>query len=361
MDIERKKIVLTQVEKDIAKIKDAVVNGIQLTYPIAKLYEKKLIYPNAITLIQGKTGVHKSRLAGVLASLFINLNADTEYLGMKRNSNKKFGIVYFDTERSITEVFPQSIKDIISNAGLNTPNYDNVLKHVSLVNVSREERTEIIKLKLEELNTSEEICWVIILDVITDCVSDFNNAEASMKLIDTINELINNCNMTFICLIHENPTSIKARGHLGTELLNKASTCLQISKQDKMEHVLRIENIKNRGEKTLKPIYCEFSELNNSLTIVNKERIKEIKKGFNTELELLKRTCYEYLMDKKEGVFAKEFKQYLIDKTNVSESTVTSRLNQLIDKTITHIDGVNYTLKNKGNTKSSKYFIEISN
>jgi len=55
-----------------------------------------------------------------------------------------------------------------------------------------------------------------------------------MKLIDLLNSWINDFNATFICVIHENPGfNNKARGHLGTEIRNKASYQIQIAKEAK--------------------------------------------------------------------------------------------------------------------------------
>ena len=73
---------------------------------------------------------------------------------------------------------------------------------------------------------------IIILDVLSDCVADFNDVGASLSLIDLLNVAVNEQDATFLAVIHENPgTTAKARGHLGTEVSNKASTVLQVSLQ----------------------------------------------------------------------------------------------------------------------------------
>lgn len=71
---------------------------------------------------------------------------------------------------------------------------------------------------------------VVILDVLSDCVADYNDVTASLGLIDLLNVAVNEQDATFLAVIHENPGSTaKARGHLGTEASNKASTVLQVS------------------------------------------------------------------------------------------------------------------------------------
>ena len=47
--------------------------------------------------------------------------------------------------------------------------------------------------------------------------------------LDLPNSTINTYDITFLCIIHENPYQEKARGHLGTELINKSSTALSIN------------------------------------------------------------------------------------------------------------------------------------
>jgi hypothetical protein len=56
-----------------------------------------------------------------------------------------------------------------------------------------------------------------------------------MELIDLMNMAINETDVTFLCIIHENPGTEKARGHFGTELFNKATTVIQVGfeKDDK--------------------------------------------------------------------------------------------------------------------------------
>ena len=55
----------------------------------------------------------------------------------------------------------------------------------------------------------------VLLDVVTDCISNFNDPVESMELFDYLGNLCENSGATFMLVIHQNPSSDKARGHTG--------------------------------------------------------------------------------------------------------------------------------------------------
>jgi hypothetical protein len=64
-------------------------------------------------------------------------------------------------------------------------------------------------------------------------------------------------------LIHENPKSDKARGHFGTELMNKASTVMQVgfekdANQNDTE-IIRVKYLKCRSTARHAPFYIKYS------------------------------------------------------------------------------------------------------
>jgi hypothetical protein len=48
-------------------------------------------------------------------------------------------------------------------------------------------------------------------------------------------------NIYILTVLHQNPTNDKARGHVGTELINKAQTVLSIRKDEKNENISIVE------------------------------------------------------------------------------------------------------------------------
>lgn len=84
-----------------------------------------------------------------------------------------------------------------------------------------------------------------------------------MELIDLMNMAINEHNVIFLCLIHENPKSDKARGHFGTELMNKASTVMQVGFEKDSKNndtdIIRVKYLKCRSTARHAPFHIKYS------------------------------------------------------------------------------------------------------
>jgi len=167
-----------------------------------------------------------------------------------------------DTERNISEQFPFALQAIQVNAGYDkTDNPDN-FEYMSLLQIKRKERFTTLQeyLNLIKSRTSEPL--FILLDVSTDCIEDFNKTDKSMELIDLMNMVINEHNVIFLCLIHENPKSDKARGHFGTELMNKASTVMQVGFEKDAKNndtdIVRVKYLKCRSTARHTPFHIKY-------------------------------------------------------------------------------------------------------
>lgn len=207
--------------------------GEQIEFPKPILFygNEGLIYPNTINIIQGKSGVHKSRLEGHLISSLIS-KSDVSMAGFKKHPIYRVKVLMIDTERAINDLLPYSLQSIISQAGYDSKVKPHNFSATSMANVQRIERLNELRKYLEKFyhNLEDNEYGVVFLDIISDMIQDFNNISNSYELIDLLNELINSYNLTFVAVIHENPgISEKSRGHLGSELNNKSATVIQIS------------------------------------------------------------------------------------------------------------------------------------
>jgi hypothetical protein len=117
----------------------------------------------------------------------------------------------------------------------------------------------------------------IVLDVSTDCIEDFNKTDKSMELIDLMNMAINEHNVIFLCLIHENPKSDKARGHFGTELMNKASTVMQVGfEKDANQNdtdIIRVKYLKCRSTARHTPFYIKYNNEDKGLVLAEANEV----------------------------------------------------------------------------------------
>ena len=200
--------------------------------------DEPVIWPRTVNIIQGQTGVHKSRVAELFGSALLaqlagrpNLDA-TLGVGFRQAESERYRLIYIDTERNLTEQFPYALQQLKLRAGYGLAEHPPEFHYTSLVRTSRAERFPRLVEYLDHSRRQFKGHLIIILDVLSDCVADFNDVGASLSLIDLLNVAVNEQDATFLAVIHENPgTTAKARGHLGTEVSNKASTVLQVSLQ----------------------------------------------------------------------------------------------------------------------------------
>jgi len=254
-----KTVLATQDRLKVLKATD-----IRFSDPVLKQGENAVIFPHTINVIQGQAGVHKSRLAEIICAAFLKvLNCVSELLGFKRtNFAATHTVVYVDTERNLTEQLPYALQSIQIKAGYTKADHPHNFEYISLLQINRKERFAALNEYLNYMKQNTNNPLFIVLDVSTDCIEDFNKTDKSMELIDLMNMAINEHNVIFLCLIHENPKSEKARGHFGTELMNKASTVMQVGfEKDANQNdtdIIRVKYLKCRSTARHTPFYIKY-------------------------------------------------------------------------------------------------------
>jgi hypothetical protein len=169
---------------------------------------------------------------------------------------------------------------------------------------------------------------IIIIDVLTDCIKNFNDEKESLKFIDILNELINHFDITIIGVIHENPskTDSKARGHIGTEITNKATTVFSVGYPSDKNNILEITFKKCRSSERYQPIYCKYEP-----------NLKKLVEAENLEVQAMKQTKAQ-IEDVSLSLInildtgAKERKEVislLCPEFDCSERTITQRLSEI--------------------------------
>jgi len=263
------------------QIRENKCKPISFSQPILWQRENPVFFPKTINVVQGKAGVHKSRLAETIcAALLKTPESNRDLLDFKRNILSRYAVCYVDTERNLSDQLPYSLQQIQLKAGFPIEEHPYGFDYISLLEFAREERFEMLNMYLDYIRQKFPMHLFIVLDVITDCVFNFNDTKDSMKLIDMMNQTINRYDVTFLCLIHENPGSTdKARGHLGTEILNKASTVMQIGFEKDSENrnidLIKVNYLKCRSSRKHDPFYVEYSDKEKGLVIADPNTIKE--------------------------------------------------------------------------------------
>lgn len=226
-----------------------------------------LIRKNTITLIKGKTGVHKSRVAQELCSMLITNDAERRVaLGFRVRGNEPTNVIYVDTERNQTEHFPQAIQTIRMHAGYEQYEDIQQLNFFSFLGLQRPERLDAIRLVLKSARAVSKAKGhiVVVLDVVSDCIVDFNDLRESFLLADEFAQCMKDHDVSFIAVIHENPDAVrstKARGHLGTETGNKASAVIQIARCNGEKDMFVINVEKSRSSRIPQPVHIYYNDL----------------------------------------------------------------------------------------------------
>jgi len=290
-----------------------------------------------------------------------------ELLGFKRtNLDAIHTVVYVDTERNLREQLPYALQSIQIKAGYKREDVLQNFQYISLLQVPRKERFNCLNEYLTYLRHTNTNPLFIVLDVSTDCIEDFNKTDKSMELIDLMNVAVNDHNAIFLCIIHENPNSEKARGHFGTELMNKASTVLQVGfekdGQNKDTNLIRAKYMKCRSSARHTPFYFKYSTDDKGLVLASAADISNIanSKIQKAPVEDIKERLELYLGDgcKMER---RELINNLKKDFDAVERTIEERLKTIIDQqsVLTNNAGMQCTLTKENIAKITCYYLVL--
>jgi len=134
-------------------------------------------------------------------------------------------VLYIDTEQSKYHC-QKVMKRILQLAGLQTDQECSNLIFVALREQSPEMRRTIIDYMLYKMKG----IGLVVIDGIRDLMYDINNPTESTQIINMLMQWSSEYNLHIHTVLHLNKGDDNTRGHIGTELNNKAETVLQITK-----------------------------------------------------------------------------------------------------------------------------------
>lgn len=276
------KALLDHLLRERQTLRERVAGPIVHLEPILTQDDQGIVWPRTICLLQGQTGAHKSRVAELFSSVVLALDRfQGESLGLKADSSVvgPCAVCYVDTERNQHDQFIQAMQQVKYRAGYDLKEHPVNFEYISLLATPRTKRLKALKLYLQQMREQIKGHLLIVLDQVADCVTDFNDQKECVLLTDLLNEMVNQQNVTFLCVIHENPGSFKARGHLGTELANKASTVLQVgfikASSEAPSEVVRMKYVKRRSGAPGLKFHARFDTEQGELVRVEKDAVKE--------------------------------------------------------------------------------------
>jgi len=346
-------------------IKRVKEDDIQTIPPLLTLNGDGVIWLNTIVVIMGAKGSHKSRLCEGLCALILNKKVKFNWIGFSHKDlyPKEYYLLYVDTERPLADQYPLALQGIIKRAGYEErpENFD----FISLIKEPRVARFKIIQAYLERLRKEVELPIIVVIDVVTDLINNFNDPIESLAFIDWLNLMINEHQITFICVIHENPSQgfTKARGHLGTEIGNKASTELRIGyekdKKKKNLDLIKLEFPKVRAGRPPEHTYLMWSNQEGGLVVASGEEVA-LEKSKNKEKASASDIIKALPEILKEPINYTGFASAIVSKYDCSPSIAKDRISELkdIDPTIEDASKQLYALRTRKEGKSTIYFLD---
>ena len=145
----------------------------------------------------------------------------------------KTNVVYFDTEQSAFHV-QRMAERVTRLAELTNPTN---FKVFSLRKYNPAERLLLIESGIYNMPG----VGMVVIDGIRDLVSSINDEEQATSITSKLLKWTEELNIHILVILHENKGNEFARGHLGSELVNKAETVLTVAKTPEDETVSIVE------------------------------------------------------------------------------------------------------------------------
>ena len=174
-------------------------------------------------LIIGKAKSRKSFFISIAVSTALGndaiLNRFKSYLPPDKNE-----VIYFDTEQSKYYV-QKAVKRICTQVDQPEPKN---LHAFHLRSLNPAERLQFIE---TEIYSNDKIGFVVI-DGIKDLVTSINDESEATMITSKLLKWTEERNIYLLTVLHQNKSDSNARGHIGTELINKAQTVLSVTKAE---------------------------------------------------------------------------------------------------------------------------------
>lgn len=163
-------------------------------------------------------------------------------------------ILYIDTEQSRFHCH-NVLERILRLANLPTTCDSENLDFICLREYSPAVRMMVIDFALRQ----HDDYGLVIIDGVRDLMLDINNAAESVAVINKMMEWSSRYNLHIHCVLHLNKGDNNVRGHIGTEMGNKAETVLVISRNATAPEYSQVQALHIR-EKEFKPFAFTVNE-----------------------------------------------------------------------------------------------------
>lgn len=189
------------------------------------------------SVLTGKAKSRKTFFCTALAAAAIN---NSTFCGVTASLPKdKRTTLYFDTEQSTFDA-AQVLQRIITTAGVTPDN----LRFYTLRKFTPEQRTALINHAIGNIAN----VGLVIIDGIRDLVANINNEYEATTVSGNLLKWSQEQNVHIVTILHQNKADTHARGHVGTEVINKGETVLSVTKDEKTPHISIVQPEYSRAQ-----------------------------------------------------------------------------------------------------------------
>jgi len=236
---------------DILKFRVLPTDKIPVPDVVLSFFDSMVMTRKNISCITGKAKVGKTFLLTLLNIAVLNK-------GEFQNTLKSFlpkgkdKILYIDTEQSDFHIL-LILKRILDSVG------ENKIENLLMFNfdaIDIEQRRNYTK----ELIYNTEGVGIVVIDGIADLIYDTNDIKESSIMASDLRKWSVEKDLHIVNVLHQNPSeNSKMRGHLGTILMNKSETVIQITPCKENEDIKIVDTLSTRNKKPL-PFAFEIDE-----------------------------------------------------------------------------------------------------
>jgi hypothetical protein len=191
-------------------------------------------------LIIGKAKSKKTFFIGIALATALNNNRSLLNRFKSHLPSNKNEVLYIDTEQGKYHV-QKVVKRICKQINVEEPAN---LHAFHLRSLSPAERLQFIE---SEIYLNDKIGFVVI-DGIKDLVTSINDEAEATKIATKLLKWTEERDIYILTVLHQNKGDNNARGHIGTELINKAEIVLSVTvlENDKEISIVETQQCRNR-------------------------------------------------------------------------------------------------------------------
>jgi len=157
-----------------------------------------------------------------------------EYGGFKAQKNRIKALI-IDNEQTGYSA-QNNLKKIYSLCGWDSKVKNPRINYYCLRDADIKTRRTVLEKAVAECKPD-----VVFIDGIRDLLKDFNSIDESGDLVNFLMRLTKQYSVTIVCILHVNKADVNLRGHLGSEVVNKAAEVYNVTKNVSMFKVVQTE------------------------------------------------------------------------------------------------------------------------